>query len=65
MATNTETKFDVPETCKAGVVVNEGPNFHLEVVDVPVPKPGHYHPLLIPKQTNLIHLQAPTTSSSS
>ncbi|USW50646.1 Putative alcohol dehydrogenase, zinc-type, GroES-like superfamily, NAD(P)-binding domain superfamily [Septoria linicola] len=32
--------FDIPETCKAGVVVNGGPNFHLEVQDVPVPQPG-------------------------
>ncbi|EMF08070.1 alcohol dehydrogenase [Sphaerulina musiva SO2202] len=32
--------FEIPETCKAGVVVNYGPDFHLEVQDVPVPKPG-------------------------
>ncbi|KAF2736209.1 alcohol dehydrogenase 1 [Polyplosphaeria fusca] len=30
--------FSIPKTCKAGVVVNEGPNFHVEVRDVPVPE---------------------------
>lgn len=35
-----ETKFEIPKTCKAGVVVNEGPNFHVEIQDVPVPEPG-------------------------
>ena len=32
--------FEIPTHCKAGVVVNEGPNFHLEVQMVPVPEPG-------------------------
>lgn len=32
--------FDIPKTCKGGVVVNEGPDFHVEVQDVPVPEPG-------------------------
>ncbi|OAL06037.1 GroES-like protein [Phaeosphaeriaceae sp. SRC1lsM3a] len=32
--------YDIPKTCKAGVVVNEGPDFKLEVEDVPVPEPG-------------------------
>ncbi len=32
--------FDIPKECKAGVVVNEGPNFHVEVQMVPVPEPG-------------------------
>ncbi|KIW89101.1 uncharacterized protein Z519_10586 [Cladophialophora bantiana CBS 173.52] len=31
---------EIPKTCLAGVVVNEGPDFHIEVVDVPVPEPG-------------------------
>lgn len=31
---------DIPKTCKAGVVVNPGPGFHLEVQDVDVPEPG-------------------------
>lgn len=34
------TSFDVPKECKAGVVVNEGPDFHVEVRNVPVPEPG-------------------------
>jgi hypothetical protein len=32
--------FDIPKTCKAGVVVNEGPDFYVEVQDVPVPEIG-------------------------
>ncbi|CAG8193843.1 unnamed protein product [Penicillium olsonii] len=32
--------FEIPTHCKAGVVVNEGPSFHLEVQMVPVPEPG-------------------------
>jgi propanol-preferring alcohol dehydrogenase len=37
--------YDIPKTGKAGVVSNEGPDFKLEVVDVPVPEPGKsYHP---------------------
>ncbi|CAO2657399.1 Nn.00g035250.m01.CDS01 [Neocucurbitaria sp. VM-36] len=31
---------DIPKTCKAGVVTNEGPDFKLTVEDVPVPEPG-------------------------
>jgi hypothetical protein len=36
--------YEIPKTCKAGVVVNEGPNFTLQVEDVPVPEPGISHP---------------------
>lgn len=32
--------FDIPTHCKAGVVVNEGPDFHVEVQMVPVPEAG-------------------------
>lgn len=32
--------FDIPKECKAGVIVNEGPEFHVEVQMVPVPEPG-------------------------
>lgn len=43
MATNgAEKKFDIPKECKAGVVVNEGPDFHVEVKMVPVPEPGMF-----------------------
>jgi hypothetical protein len=31
----------IPKTCKAGCVVDNGPNFRVEVVDVPVPEPGN------------------------
>jgi hypothetical protein len=33
---------DLPKTCKAGVVDNEGPDFKLTVEDVPVPSPGKH-----------------------
>lgn len=36
----TNGSVEIPKTCKAGVVVNEGPDFRLEVEDVPVPEPG-------------------------
>jgi hypothetical protein len=32
--------YDIPKTCKAGVVSNEGPDFKLSIEDVPVPEPG-------------------------
>jgi hypothetical protein len=34
-----ETQFTIPTHCEAGVVVNEGPDFHVEVQMVPVPEP--------------------------
>lgn len=34
--------FEIPKRCKAGVVVNEGPDFRVEVQLVPVPEPGLY-----------------------
>lgn len=40
MASNGTPHYDIPKECKAGVVVNEGPNFHVEVQMVPVPEPG-------------------------
>jgi len=33
-------KFEIPKECNAGVVVNEGPDFYVEVQKVPVPEPG-------------------------
>lgn len=43
MSSNTETlQFGIPALCKAGVVVNEGPDFRVEVQMVPVPEPGEY-----------------------
>jgi len=35
-----EPYFDIPKECKAGVVVDEGPNFRVEVQMVPVPEIG-------------------------
>ncbi|KAJ5553657.1 Polyketide synthase enoylreductase [Penicillium frequentans] len=32
--------MEIPTHCKAGVVVDEGPDFHVEVQMVPVPEPG-------------------------
>jgi len=40
MAEEKTQTFDIPKTCKAGVVVNEGPDFRVEVQHVPVPEPG-------------------------
>lgn len=41
MGSVTDTpQFEIPTHCKAGVVVDEGPNFHVEVQMVPVPEPG-------------------------
>ena len=36
------SQIDIPTHCKAGVVVNEGPDFHVEVQMVPVPQPGEF-----------------------
>lgn len=33
---NTSVGFDIPQYCKAAVVVNEGPSFHVEVQTLPV-----------------------------
>lgn len=38
--TQAQPSFVVPKQCKAGVVVNEGPDFYVEVKDVAVPVPG-------------------------
>lgn len=40
MAEDKLQTFEIPKTCKAGVVVNEGPDFRVEVQDVPVPEIG-------------------------
>lgn len=36
--------FDIPKKGKAGVVVDEGPSFHVEIEDVDVPEPGKSSP---------------------
>lgn len=38
--TNGTETFDIPQECIAGVVVNEGPNFEVQVKKVPVPEIG-------------------------
>lgn len=35
------TDVEIPKQCKAGVVVNEGPDFRVEVQMVDVPEPGN------------------------
>lgn len=35
-----EQTYDIPKKCKAGVVVDEGPNFRVEVQEVDVPEIG-------------------------
>lgn len=37
----TGSHFEIPETCKAGVCIEEGPNFKMTVDMVPVPEPGN------------------------
>ena len=37
-----EQTFDIPKKCKAGVVVNEGPDFRVEVQEVDVPEIGSF-----------------------
>ena len=41
-----ETTFEIPKQCKAGVCVNEGPDFRVEVQMVDVPEPGECHQAL-------------------
>lgn len=38
--TNGTETFDIPQECIAGVVVNEGQNFEVQVKKVPVPEIG-------------------------
>ncbi|PVI06439.1 alcohol dehydrogenase 1 [Periconia macrospinosa] len=47
--------FDVPKTCKGGVVVNEGPDFHIEVQELPVPEPKPDEVLIRMNATGLCH----------
>lgn len=39
-------EFEIPKQCKAGVVVNEGPDFKVEMQMVDVPEPGKAAPCL-------------------
>ena len=51
----TAQTFEVPKTCKAGVVVNEGPDFRVEVQDVPVPEIGPEDVLIKLNATGICH----------
>lgn len=46
---NDKPEYEIPTHCKAGVVVNEGPDFHVEMQMVPVPEPGKF--------SDRVHLQ--------
>ncbi|KAF2140438.1 uncharacterized protein K452DRAFT_229934 [Aplosporella prunicola CBS 121167] len=50
-----EPHFDIPTKCKAGVVVNEGPDFHVEIQDVDVPSPGPDDILIRLTHTGICH----------
>lgn len=58
-------EVEIPKQCKAGVVVNEGPDFKVEVQMVDVPEPGElcYHRLST--VILLTTLKAPTNFCSS
>lgn len=47
------TSPEIPKTCKAAVVLNNGPDFELVVEDVPVPEPGADEVLLKLNATGL------------
>lgn len=34
------SNFEIPKTCKAGVVVDPGDNFSVKIEEVPVPEPS-------------------------
>ena len=51
---------EIPKKCKAGVVVNPGPDFHLEVEDVDVPEPGKS---CLPTMGSLVDLKDRTARS--
>jgi len=48
------SEVEIPKECKAGVVVNEGPDFYIEVQNVPVPEPGESC-ILNPKPDPALH----------
>ncbi|KAL9108325.1 MAG: hypothetical protein Q9227_006924 [Pyrenula ochraceoflavens] len=56
MAINGENvSFEIPAECWAGVVVNEGPDFHVEVQKVPVPEIGPTDVLIKFNATGICH----------
>ncbi|KAF2819311.1 hypothetical protein CC86DRAFT_460461 [Ophiobolus disseminans] len=55
MAEEKQQTFDIPKTCKGGVVVNEGPDFYVEVQDLPVAEPGPTEVLIKLNATGICH----------
>lgn len=49
---NGTTTFEIPKTCKAGVVVNEGPGFTVQLEEMAVPEPGRIQSFLPPLSSN-------------
>jgi len=47
--------FEIPKECKAGVVVNPGPNFRVEVQMVPVPEIKPHEVLIKLNATGICH----------
>ncbi|KAE9966091.1 hypothetical protein BLS_002435 [Venturia inaequalis] len=52
---NNATTYEIPQKCKAGVVVNEGPDFHVEVQEVDVPEIGPEDVLIKMNCTGICH----------
>ncbi|KAF2678179.1 alcohol dehydrogenase 1 [Lentithecium fluviatile CBS 122367] len=55
MAEDKAPVFDIPKMCKGGVVVNEGPDFRVEVQDVPVPEIQPHEVLIKLNATGICH----------
>lgn len=58
-------EVEIPKQCKAGVVVNEGPDFKVEVQMVDVPEPGELCHYRLSSGTLLTPRKAPMISCSS
>jgi hypothetical protein len=58
-------EVEIPKQCKAGVVVNEGPDFKVEVQMVDVPEPGGLCQCYSRSGTILTTCKAPMNSCSS
>jgi len=55
MMASGEPQYDIPKKCKAGVVVDEGPNFRVEIQEVDVPEIGPNDILLKLNTTGLCY----------
>lgn len=45
---------EIPKQCKAGVVVNEGPDFKVEVQMVDVPEPSEFLTINVPSRESVL-----------